>query len=122
MYYGWVHGYYAANYSHAAASSASEANSAARRAENAMARLEDALDRQALIIRSLLTACEKAGIFNEDQFRALVTEVDLSDGRLDGKYKPQQGPRECPQCGKTNGKCAVKCMYCGEVLEMREVM
>ena len=30
--------------------------------------------------------------------------------------------RECPQCGKTNGKRAVKCMYCGEVLEMREVM
>ena len=119
MYYGWVHGYYA---SQAAAHSASDANQAANRAENALARLEDALDRQALIIRTLLTACEKAGIFNEDQFRALVTEVDLSDGRLDGKYKPQMGPQGCPQCGKTNGKRAVKCMYCGAVLEGREIM
>ncbi|MCA8912981.1 MAG: zinc ribbon domain-containing protein [Planctomycetes bacterium] len=122
MYYGWIDSYYSHRSSVQAAHSASDANNAARRAENALARLEDALDRQALIIRTLLTACEKAGIFNEDQFRELVTEVDLSDGRLDGKYKPQQGPQGCPNCGKTNGKRAMKCMYCGAVLEPRDIM
>jgi hypothetical protein len=122
MYYGWVNGYYGYHSARDAAQSAGEAGRAANRAENALARLEDALERQALIIRTLLTACERAGIFNEDQFRELVTEVDLSDGRLDGKYKPQMGPQGCPNCGKTNGKRAVKCMYCGAVLEGRDLM
>ena len=122
MYYGWVHGYYNSGAARVASSAANDAESSARRAENAMARLEDALDRQALVIRTLLTACEKAGIFNEATFKELMNDVDLSDGRLDGKYKPQSGPQSCPDCGKTNGKRAVTCMYCGSQLEMREIM
>lgn len=118
MYYGWVHNYYDSAAQHAA----HDATSAARRAENALGRLEDALDRQALVIRTLLTACEKAGLFNEQQFRELLNDVDLSDGRLDGKYKPQGGPRECPSCNKVNGKRAVTCMYCGVPLEGREIV
>lgn len=122
MYYGWVH---VNNYNtgRRAANAASDAESAARRAENVTAHLQDQLERQALIMRSLLTACEKAGIFTEDQFRELVTEIDLSDGRLDGKYKPQQqGPMICAGCGKPNGKRAMKCMYCGAVLEQRDIL
>ncbi|MBZ0136970.1 MAG: hypothetical protein K8I27_11410 [Planctomycetes bacterium] len=122
MYYGWIHGYYAIDASRDAAQSATEAGSAARRAENALARLEDALDRQGLIIRTLLTACEKSGLFNEAGFRELMNEIDLSDGRLDGKYKPQATPQSCPNCGKTNGKRAVSCMYCGVQLETRDIM
>lgn len=122
MYYGWIHGYYSAQDANIARQSANDASSAARRAESAMARLEDALDRQALVIRTLLTACEKAGLFNEAQFKELMNDVDLSDGRLDGKYKPQAMPQSCPECGKTNGKRAVQCMYCGAQLEMRDIM
>ena len=119
MYYGWVQNYGAAQ---RASNSANDAESAARRAENTTARLEDALERQALIIRTLLEACSRKNLFTEDEFRELLTEIDLSDGRLDGKYKPQQGPQECTNCGKTNGKRAVTCMYCGTPLEIREIM
>ncbi|MCB9933450.1 MAG: zinc ribbon domain-containing protein [Planctomycetes bacterium] len=122
MYYGWIHGYYAYEASTSAANSAVDAASSARRAENALARLEDALDRQALIIRTLLSMCEAKGLFNEPEFRELMNEVDLSDGRLDGKFKPQAMPRSCPNCGKTNGKRAVTCMYCGAQLEGRELI
>ena len=122
MYYGWIHGYYSAQDANLSRQSANDASSAARRAENAMARMEDALDRQALVIRTLLTACEKAGLFNEAQFKELMNDVDLSDGKLDGKYKPQMGPRTCHNCGKTNGKRAVQCMYCGAQLEVNEIM
>jgi hypothetical protein len=118
MHYGWIE-----YNSYANAQRASEgAMDAARRAENALSRLEDTIDRQMLVIRTLLTACEKAGLFNEQQFRELMNDVDLSDGRLDGKFKPQAGPRECSNCGKPNGKRAVTCMYCGNPLEMREIM
>lgn len=122
MYYGWVHGYYTYDSSATAAHAASDAASSARRAENALARLENALDRQALIIRTLLSMCEGKGLFNEPEFRELMNDVDLSDGRLDGKFKPQATPRSCPECGKTNGKRAVTCMYCGAQLEGRELI
>ncbi|MCB9894345.1 MAG: zinc ribbon domain-containing protein [Planctomycetes bacterium] len=120
MYYGWVHNSYGA--ARQAAHAATDAESSARRAENAMARLEDAIERQTLIIRSLLEVCSRKGVFTEDEFREIVTEVDLSDGRLDGKYKPQLGPQQCANCGKTNGKRAVTCMYCGNPLDGRELV
>jgi hypothetical protein len=120
MYYGWVANSY--HNARRANEGAIDANNAARRAENALARLEDVADRQALVIRTLLTACEKAGLFNEQQFRELMNEVDLSDGRLDGKFKPQVAPRECPNCQKVNGKRAMTCMYCGAPLEGREIV
>ncbi|MBX3458397.1 MAG: zinc ribbon domain-containing protein [Planctomycetes bacterium] len=122
MYYGWIHGYYARESANRAGASALDAKDAARRAENAMVRLEDAIDRQALIIRTLLSICEQKGVFNEAEFKQLMNDVDLSDGRLDGKFKPQATPRACPSCGKTNGKRAVTCMYCGVPLEDREVL
>lgn len=122
MYYGWIHGYTAREGANRASQSALDAKDAARRAENALARLEDAMDRQALIIRTLLSICEKKGLFNEPEFREFMNDVDLSDGRLDGKFKPQATPRACPACGKTNGKRAVTCMYCGVPLEDREIM
>lgn len=122
MYYGWVHRYYNTDNAHRAINAANDAASSARRAENALGRLEDALDRQALIIRTLLSMCEAKGMFNEPEFRELMNEIDLSDGRLDGKYKPQATPRSCPNCGKTNGKRAVTCMYCGVQLEGQELI
>ncbi|MBK8205746.1 MAG: zinc-ribbon domain-containing protein [Planctomycetes bacterium] len=120
MHYGWI-GQSATN-SRRAESAASDAASSARKAESAMARLEDLIDRQMLVIRSLLTMCEKKGLFNEPEFRELMNEVDLSDGRLDGKFKPEAAPQNCPSCGKVNGKRAVTCMYCGVPLEGRSIL
>ncbi len=123
MYYGWIHPYYGAHVSSAAAeSAATDAASAARSARSMSERVGDALDRQALIIRTILTFCERKGLFKEDEFRELMNEIDLSDGHLDGKYRPQHGPQTCPSCGKTNGKRAVSCMYCGTQLDERPVM
>ena len=122
MYYGWVHGYYSHQHAANAREDALDANQAARRAENATAFLKDALDRQALIIRSLLTMCERKGVFNEGEFREIMNEIDLSDGKLDGKFKQNAGPRGCPSCGKNNGKRAVTCMYCGAQLPDRDII
>jgi hypothetical protein len=121
MYYGWLN-FNSYDNARRATEGAIDANNAARRAEDALGRLEDTIDRQMLVIRTLLTACEKAGLFNEAQFRELMNDVDLSDGRLDGKFKPQVTPRECPTCHKVNGKRAVTCMYCGNPLEGRDIV
>lgn len=120
MYYGWVNGFMQAE--RETARNASAAEGAARRAENAMERVEDQLQRQALIIRALLEMCAVKGLFHDKEFRQLVNDIDMSDGRLDGKFKPQQGPQQCPECGKVNGKHAVSCMYCNAALPDRALM
>jgi hypothetical protein len=122
MYYPWV-GARASNTSaRNAAQSASSAASEARSARRQVELMEDALGRHALIIRTLLSICEKKGLFNEPEFIKLMEEVDLSDGRLDGKYTPEATPQVCPQCGKTNGRKAVTCMYCGADLPRDNIL
>lgn len=54
---------------------------------------------------------QQHGYADEDLGR-LIQDIDLSDGKLDGKVAKQQNP-ECPQCGRTLlGKHPV-CLYCG---------
>lgn len=115
MYYGWIHGYYVG--SARSAGSAAQSAASADRAITAAERMREALERQALIIQTLLTFCERKGLFNEQEFREMMNEIDLSDGYHDGKFKPQHGPQTCADCGKINGRHAVGCMYCGAVLE-----
>ena len=125
MAFGWVGGYHFARRIDAMsgiAGSVADAKSAARTARSEVLQLEDEMARQALIIKSLLVICEQKGLFSEPEFRRLVDEVDLSDGRLDGKYAPKQEIRVCPQCNKNNGKTRTKCMYCGTELESRPLI
>ncbi|MHC4842006.1 MAG: hypothetical protein ACYTDT_13795 [Planctomycetota bacterium] len=119
MYYGWVGNYHARQ---VAKDARADAANATQKTESVRFSIEEAMSRQALLIRSLLTLLERKGLTNDEEFRALVNEVDLSDGKLDGKYTPQGQPAECPKCLKVNGKRAVKCMYCGEPLTGRELI
>lgn len=112
--YGWVNSYIHAE--RRTAENAIAAESAARRAESATERLEDQLERQALLIQSLLELCARKNLISEQELREVVNEIDLSDGRLDGKLRPRPGPRSCPDCGKVNGRHAVTCMYCSAQL------
>jgi hypothetical protein len=120
MYYHWIPAYYLGPF--ISAHAAEDASRAERKAQNVSEKMADAFDRQALVIRTLLAFCEKRGLFNEAEFRELMNEIDLSDGTLDGKYKPQQTPQVCPGCGKTNGRRAVSCMYCGTIFDARPVV
>jgi hypothetical protein len=120
MAYGWLYGYYMG--AHRAAASASASARSADRAISEAERMRDAIERQTLVIQTLLTFCERKGLFNEQEFRELMNEIDLSDGFLDGKFKPQHGPQTCAACGKISGRHAVNCMYCGVPFEARPIM
>ena len=65
-----------------------------------------------MITESLWTILkEKHGYVDED-LGQMIREIDLRDGRLDGKVARQQNPL-CPQCARTlMGKHPV-CLYCG---------
>ncbi|MFO1519712.1 MAG: hypothetical protein U1F57_08650 [bacterium] len=44
-----------------------------------------------------------------------MTEIDLQDGKLDGKLKRK--PLECKKCQRVVSPRYVKCPYCGEAVE-----
>jgi len=44
-----------------------------------------------------------------------VAEIDLRDGRYDGKRKKIPSV-ECPKCGRMNSKQHGACLYCGETI------
>ena len=71
----------------------------------------DRVDRLALMVMAMwsLTA-EKLGI-SEEEFKARVEKIDLSDGKLDGKISPHIG--ECPNCKRQLSKRNRNCIYCG---------
>lgn len=100
----------------ATAEAATQASRTAANAEAAIFELRDQVERQALLIRSLLLVLDRRGLTNEDDFREIMEEVDLSDGRRDGRYRPLGPLKDCPRCSKVNKKRAVVCLYCGTKL------
>jgi len=54
------------------------------------------------------------GTFDEEQLMDKIEEVDLRDGRADGKIGPT--PIACPECKRRANSRRQKCMYCGASL------
>ena len=56
---------------------------------------------------------EKIGL-TDDELIAKMQEIDLRDGKLDGKMtKPASA---CPSCQRANNANRQRCLYCGESL------
>lgn len=53
---------------------------------------------------------ERLGI-SEADLEAKIREIDLADGKLDGKVRVETN--ECPSCSRPVSKRHKKCMYCG---------
>lgn len=73
--------------------------------------LSAAIDKLILITRAMweITAKEK-GLTDEDLINK-VNEIDLRDGKADGKM--QTAIRQCPSCGRNLFVGHRKCLYCG---------
>ncbi|MEZ5990690.1 MAG: hypothetical protein R3F30_16560 [Planctomycetota bacterium] len=55
---------------------------------------------------------ERVGV-TPDEFLAKVQEIDLRDGKRDGRSKPPA--RTCAACGKVMNRRHRQCLYCGAV-------
>ena len=84
----------------------------ARQAASEVTRRFDSLLLINMAMWSLLE--EKLGL-TEDQLAARVREIDLRDGKLDGRVAPTELP-ECPQCGRKPQRHRPLCLYCGQAL------
>jgi hypothetical protein len=88
---------------------------AASVAENARSQVEQMqadIDRLMLCTQAMWEILKEEHGCTEEQLIRKITEIDMQDGKLDGKVA-KQGPIACPQCGRTNKRTRVACLYCG---------
>lgn len=87
------------------------ANARATDAVTQVRMLEDRVDRLTMICLAMWTLLKESGKFTDEELVNLVREVDLTDGKLDGKYRVET--TLCPSCKRTMAAKHRKCIYCG---------
>jgi len=95
----------------AAAESARGASQNARQNARDLVELETRVDQLNLINMALWSFLQDKLGLTDDQLEERVREIDLADGRLDGKVRAT--PTQCPSCGRTMSKRHARCLYCG---------
>ena len=73
--------------------------------------LRGAIDKLILITRALWEITAEARGLSDEYLMDKVNEIDLRDGKLDGKLIT--AIRQCSSCRKTLFKGHDKCLYCG---------
>src|SRR5687768_11321747 len=87
-----------------------KANESLNRTDDTVQRLE----RLALLCQAMWEMLRERVEFSDDQLAAKVREVDLRDGREDGR----RGERvlECPHCRNSVNSQSPRCVVCGQVV------
>jgi hypothetical protein len=91
--------------------SAEDAQSAARRAEWQMQDLRRKVDSLTITCQALWELLAERLNLGEALVLEKMQEIDLRDGKLDGKISPTVVP--CPACARTNKADRKQCLYCG---------
>ena len=98
-----------------AQAAANRAQSDADVARSETERLRHDVDRLLMITEALWSFLKKEHGYTDEELVKAVTDIDLRDGRLDGRAEqPKAAP--CPTCGRVNSAQRTRCIYCGEAL------
>ncbi len=66
-----------------------------------------------MLTEALWTILKEQHGYSDDDLVERIQEIDMRDGKLDGKVAKEKIRPDCPQCGrKLMGKRPV-CLYCG---------
>jgi len=71
--------------------------------------LQDQVDQLSLVCSAMCELLEEIG-FNKEMLIHKVREIDLRDGKLDGKLAITN---VCGSCNRTLASRHIRCMYCG---------
>lgn len=102
---------------HAASQASAAANRAGREARSAKSGIDDVetrLDRALMACEAMWTIMRDKLDLTDTQLLDRINEIDLSDGKLDGKVR--KVAFACPSCGRTIARRMSKCMYCNQVV------
>jgi len=83
-------------------------------------RLEEQVERLTLASIALAELLRDRLGVPQDDIEAKVHEIDLRDGRLDGKLS-RPGP-VCPGCQRANSPHRTACLYCGKPLPVEGIL
>ena len=92
-----------------------------RTARASTAELQARVDRQNMVIQTLLMLLMEKKVFNEAEFTQWVDWVDSLDGKVDGKLTEDNRPIECSNCHRMNPSTARKCQYCNRDLPVQVI-
>ena len=98
-----------------AQAAAGQSQSKAERAEQRIEALEERVDKLSLLSYALWSLLEEKVEVTEAELMARVQELDLKDGKLDGRVA--SGIINCPHCDRPLSQRHRKCMYCGYELQ-----
>ena len=90
---------------------AGEAKSKAMSVKETIRLLELRIDKMNLVCQGLWSLVQEKTGLTEEVLLQRVQELDLKDGRLDGKMA--RTVSECTQCGRIIAKRRHRCLYCG---------
>ena len=97
---------------HDANVTAANAVSKAQNVGYSIRQLEDKVDSLALTCQALWEILRDRTSLTEEELEAKVNEIDLRDGRADGRMGNTD--KKCAKCDRTLNSRHARCMYCGE--------
>jgi ribosomal protein S27AE len=74
-------------------------------------RLSDRIDRLQLVCMALWELIEEKTSLTSEELAAKVKELDLADGKADGKVS--RTVKNCTKCGRAMSPRHQRCLYCG---------
>ncbi len=74
--------------------------------------LDGDVERLFMLTEALWGFMKKEHGYTDEQLLDMITDIDLSDGKLDGRKTTEAV--QCPNCGRSVSKARPVCIYCGK--------
>jgi hypothetical protein len=104
---------------HEAKSDAAEAKRQTNNQTDRVRDLEFSVHRLTLVSQALWEVLRDRFKIEEEELLAKMHEIDLRDGKLDGRISVQAIP--CPKCQRMLNTKNARCIYCGTTVEKPHV-
>ena len=100
-----------------ASKDAAAATRAANQAQTEVEALREDVEKLYMVTEALFRLMQNHHGYTQEDLVAKVQEIDMEDGRLDGRRRSDNEVRPCPQCGRPMRTSRSQCYYCGATLE-----